>query len=522
MSKKKKPKTGWQPGQDPYSQGFPKERVSEISRTFDAQKQAVAQTSAQQTNLPQVNVQQPTPSVRNISQPSVQGGATCDLKSQVRPISTIQVGQRPDSRQIGQTLEKLHSLNANQVAPAVSRAPQAQNLNTPQVSVNQPQVQGQTIAQPQVPQIATQQRGIAQPQQAQQPQQPQQVQQPTQIPHPQQLQPVQLGQTAQQVHQPQQPQQAQQPQQPQQAQKVQQPAQPKPQTTSVKKKKVTYDKGCCGAAWQDILNSKGWIGKTLLFALINYVPVLRWVISGYSMRWSRQLFFGKVQSLPKGIFADRSFVTGAKYFLVSMVVAIVTGMVCFVFGFIPFMSFTIIFVFTVFVQMVMNFCYVRMAIFDDLGEGFKVNKSFMCVTRDFGKAFCVEFFPSLIFDLAAFLITLTITMFFFIIDGFSIFTSINAITSQFYTYEAFLFALENIPAVQVQVNELIMAYLPILFILIVICKFFTNICSVLKKLIQMRAAGHFVTRYCDDWKSEPKFKEVLTKEQEGDSQKAVA
>lgn len=277
---------------------------------------------------------------------------------------------------------------------------------------------------------------------------------------------------------------------------------------------VIYEKGCCGAAWEDVRNTKGWFGKVCLLALLDFVPILNWVIQGYALRWARQLFFGKVEEMPSKVFCDRAFVNGAMQFLVSLLVGFVIWIATLITAPIPIIGFLVLIAIMLLVRMIMNFCYVRMAIFDQLGEAFAVNKGFNCIKKSFGKAFCVEFMPSFIIGLIMFAIVTAIAIAFFCINGFAIFAQIASIANSFSSWRAFEYALEYDPHTQWQVASVILTSIATCLPWFLITAFLINICSILITLIKTRAAGHFVTRYCSEWKDERKFQFVLQCEEQ--------
>ena len=53
-----------------------------------------------------------------------------------------------------------------------------------------------------------------------------------------------------------------------------------------------YVSSAFSAGWADISNSKGWFSKGLLLALCSIVPVLHWVVEGFSARWGREICLG--------------------------------------------------------------------------------------------------------------------------------------------------------------------------------------------------------------------------------------
>lgn len=277
---------------------------------------------------------------------------------------------------------------------------------------------------------------------------------------------------------------------------------------------VVYEKGCCGAAWEDVRNSKGWFGKVCLMALIEFVPILNWVNQGFALRWSRQLSLGKVKSMPQRIFCKRAFANGAMTFLLNLVVGVVAWIGLLILGYVPIFGSLAGLCFTIFVQMVMNFCYVRMAIFDELGEGFAINKGFECLKRDFGKAFCIEFMPGLIFGSIIFCIGIIALILFVLINGASIITDFLTLYYQYSSLSSFEYALTYDPYLQMQLGSLVLKSFAICLPWLIVFGYFANICSILSMLVKMRGVGHFVARYCSDWQNDPKFNVVLQCEED--------
>jgi hypothetical protein len=272
-----------------------------------------------------------------------------------------------------------------------------------------------------------------------------------------------------------------------------------------------YEKGCCGAAWKDVRSSKGWFGKVFLLALIDFVPILNWVASGYALRWARQLFFGKVEDMPKKIFGDRTFVTGAMLWVVTLVVGIVTCFVACILGYVPFIGALLGICVVIFVDMVMNFCYLRMTIFDQLGEGFSVNKGWKAMKKQVGKALCIQVLPSVIIGLIVSVIFAILISIFFSMNGQALFSEWQSLFSKSgaANWNAFLQVVNSNSSLQKEfvifIGKYVGAATPFIFIGLL----FANMGSALNSLIEFRAVGHYITRYCQEWKQEPKFDVVL-------------
>ena len=273
--------------------------------------------------------------------------------------------------------------------------------------------------------------------------------------------------------------------------------------------KVVYEKGCCGAAWADVRATKGWFGKVCLMALVQFVPILNWVNQGYAMRWGRQLFLGKVQGMPQKLFCKRAFTNGAMSIVITLVAGLVTAIGSRILDYVPLLGALAAIAFTLFITTIVNFCIARMAIFDEIGEGFALNKAFDCLTRDFGKALCVELVPSVVLGcIMACIIGATVTVF-MVVGGFPIAEQVNNIMGQYSSYRAFEYALETDLQLQMKIASIVLTNFATCIPWLLIGGFLINICSMLLTLIKTRAACHFVTRYCSDWSDEPKFYTVM-------------
>ena len=272
---------------------------------------------------------------------------------------------------------------------------------------------------------------------------------------------------------------------------------------------VVYEKGCCGAAWADVRATKGWFRKVCLMALVEFVPILNWVNQGFAMRWGRQLFLGKVRGMPQKLFCKRAFTNGAMSFVVALVAGIVTGIGSLILDFVPLLGTLVSVAFTLFITTIVNFCIARMAIFDELGEGFALNKAFECLTRDFGKALCVELVPSIVLGcIIACILGATVAVF-MVVGGFPIAEQVNNIIGQYSSYRAFEYALETDLQLQMKIASIVLTNFATCVPWILVGGFLMNICNMLITLIKTRAACHFVTRYCSNWSDEPKFYTVM-------------
>ncbi|MCQ2752429.1 MAG: DUF4013 domain-containing protein, partial [Coriobacteriales bacterium] len=80
--------------------------------------------------------------------------------------------------------------------------------------------------------------------------------------------------------------------------------------------------GCLRAAWRDIKSTPNWFKKIFLLCLIGWIPILSFGVSGYALNWSKELFYGKRNTLPGKIFRKGEIVEGFKATIVMLGIAL--------------------------------------------------------------------------------------------------------------------------------------------------------------------------------------------------------
>ena len=64
-------------------------------------------------------------------------------------------------------------------------------------------------------------------------------------------------------------------------------------------------KGYFKAAWNDIKQSEGWLGKMFLLGLLSLIPIFgQVVLLGYAYGWLRDIAWGVETPLPPRIFGN--------------------------------------------------------------------------------------------------------------------------------------------------------------------------------------------------------------------------
>lgn len=89
--------------------------------------------------------------------------------------------------------------------------------------------------------------------------------------------------------------------------------------------------GYFNAAWQDIKNSPGWLGKLVLLALVSLVPVFGGIVLyGYLYGWARDIAWGVHAPMPARIFGNEDgklYSRGFFALVISLVCAFVPSII---------------------------------------------------------------------------------------------------------------------------------------------------------------------------------------------------
>lgn len=97
---------------------------------------------------------------------------------------------------------------------------------------------------------------------------------------------------------------------------------------------TAYAKSCLSAGWADCKQPGFW-KKTAFLGLVECVPILNFVNSGYMLEWSKEVPFGGRTPLPKKVVTGRNFEIGFYAFVIALVFSLVSGLVGGILGWIP-------------------------------------------------------------------------------------------------------------------------------------------------------------------------------------------
>lgn len=187
------------------------------------------------------------------------------------------------------------------------------------------------------------------------------------------------------------PQVAAQPQQPQQpfapepaAAQPQQPfgAAPSFQQEAYSTAHVVYPQGCIAAAWQDVKESPGWVGRAVLLGIIQCVPILNFFATGYALNWAREVPFGGKTPMSGPIFTGKNFEIGFYAFVIMLLTSLVGSLGAGILGVVPVLGQLAGLVFCVALGAFAALCCVRIGIEGRIGAGFKLADTWSAIMRN--------------------------------------------------------------------------------------------------------------------------------------------
>ena len=176
---------------------------------------------------------------------------------------------------------------------------------------------------------------------------------------------------------------------------------------------------CLSEAWSDIKATPDWLTRLLVLGLINIVPVLNFVVTGFLYQWARDLTFGKREPLPKKIFGDGTFMLGVYLFVVGIVAGFALAIVDTILGFIPILGWLAIVALSIAIVPLLSLCFLRVSIFNRIGAAFDFSKVWNTAKKDIGGLIVVTFVPSLVVGIALSIIGGIFTAIAFGIAGFN-------------------------------------------------------------------------------------------------------
>lgn len=244
-----------------------------------------------------------------------------------------------------------------------------------------------------------------------------------------------------------------------------------------------YPEGCLSAAAADLKASGSWAGKAALLGLINCVPILNFVTSGYILNWAREVPFGGRTPLPKSIVNGKNFEIGFYAFLVALVIGLVSAVASGILAFIPLIGWIAMIALSFFLAMIQVLSFTRIGMTQQLGEGFKVGAIFSVIKRNWTGLLCAAVVPQLI---VGFVISIVWTIAVILMLP-ALFTGIGALLS-YSTLEIAGALLAAFGAMGIFGIVVFLIAWVVTFMLMAVAQ-----------IISYRAVAHWVGRYASEW-----------------------
>ncbi len=157
-----------------------------------------------------------------------------------------------------------------------------------------------------------------------------------------------------------------------------------------------YAKGCVAAAWADIKETPGYVGKLVVLGLIMCVPILNFVVLGYLLHWAREVPFGGRTPMPAKYVTGKNFEFGFYAFVIALVVGLVTGIIGMILGVIPVLGWIAYMAVLLAGTVAANLMQMRMIMGYTIGDGFAVKDLWNVAKRKPGELLVVTLVPGIV------------------------------------------------------------------------------------------------------------------------------
>lgn len=260
------------------------------------------------------------------------------------------------------------------------------------------------------------------------------------------------------------------------------PAQPYAAPAQQPQSQPVYSEGCVSAALADMRATDGWLKRVLFLGLVGCVPILNFVTYGYALNWAREVPFGGKTAMPSSVVNGKNFEIGFYYFVISLVFGLVGGLVSGIVGIVPVLGWIAAIVISLAVSVFVCLCSTRMAIMQQLGEGFKLRCAWNALKRNWtslagaviGPVLVVSIVAGIILSIGAVVLAVSIALPVSLASG----GASGGVLAALGTLGVFG----------------VLAYL----LIILVCVGLEAIAYV----VAFRAVGHWVGRYAPEWTTE--------------------
>lgn len=265
------------------------------------------------------------------------------------------------------------------------------------------------------------------------------------------------------------------------------------------------------SGWADIEHSKGWFPRSLLLGLCAIVPVLRWVVSGFAVRWGREICLGINRRLPTSIFEEGTFLTGAKIWVVDLIYCIALFTISCILFLVPIIGPIIIvlgwFAFFI-ISPLLSF---QVGLSGKISAGFSgIARSFKLIAKAPIKTLASTLGPSFILEAVVGVVAAVFMAIMFLIIAGTTATSLVGLLggllgdSSSYSHSfsgSTLFGYSPVAAGSV-ITTLLAAFTSSMIVLVIIGYAF-SVAAALAEVWMNRSLGHLIARVAPEWLSVP-------------------
>ena len=249
--------------------------------------------------------------------------------------------------------------------------------------------------------------------------------------------------------------------------------------------------------------------RVLLLCLVGCVPILNFAISGYCIRWGRELSFGKRAEMPKTIFRKKEISTGFFALLISLGLGFACGLV-FMVGFLLLTGFfgslnptiglvvaiILLIAMTIFIAIMLtplvDACIMRMSVLGYLEAGFNVKTVLKAFRKSPGSLIGASLVPRIIVGVVAFIVALLIMLLFGLLASLAGAAISNDPTG---------FA-NRVSSNPILVRNMTSGGVFLMLLGYLLSTIISAMFNVFAELFAARAVGHWVSRNAPEWASE--------------------
>lgn len=219
---------------------------------------------------------------------------------------------------------------------------------------------------------------------------------------------------------------------------------------------------------------------------------------------------GRIEQMPKSIFANRAFVNGAFWFVISLVFGFVSSIVCGIVGIIPILGWIAAIAIALFMNMFTYLAAMRAAVADRLGAAFDISKLWNSMKKNPGSLLVVTIVPGLIIGAVVCIIAFIIILIAIPLVGTDILNMAYLLNDYGYGYsyghgfDYGMYAPSDF-AIAMAVINMIGMFIPAFLLIYLIGCFATAF----EQVLVFRALGHWTARYASDWTTDPSIAQSM-------------